>query len=66
MLIVKHKSLDLTAKEIMDSIKNHKVPSGTVVDINEDTITVSPVDGPVNLFGLITPDYEAIYYEETE
>lgn len=61
MLIVKHKDIDMTPDEIVDAILSHKIPHGTVIDITNGTITVSP-EGKSNLFGLVGDDYEAICY----
>lgn len=63
MMIVKHKAIELSPEEIMKAAAEHKPPKGMVIDITEDTITIGP-EGTINLFGLVGPDYEMVYYEE--
>ena len=63
MTIVKHKNINMTVDEILNAVISHNIPHGVVIDICDGTITVSP-EGETNLFGLIGPDYEAIFYQE--
>ena len=39
MIIVKHKTIDLTPAEIMQAAAEHNPPAGTVIDITDGTIT---------------------------
>lgn len=63
MIIVKHKSIDLTPEQILQAAASRKPPAGTVIDITDDTITIGP-EGTINLFGLVGKDYEMVYYNE--
>lgn len=63
MTIVKHRTVDLPLEEIMKAAAAHKPPKGMAIDITEETITIGP-EGTINLFGLVGPDYEMVYYEE--
>lgn len=62
MIIVKHKSINMTPEEIMLAAVEHNPPAGTVIDITDSTITIEPA-GTINLFGLVGKDYETVYYQ---
>ena len=63
MIIVKHKSIDLTPEQILQAAASRKPPTGTVIDVTDDTITIGP-EGTINQFGLVGKDYEMEYYKE--
>lgn len=63
MIIVKHKTIDMTPEQIMQAAVEHNPPAGTVIDITDGTITIGP-EGTINLFGLVGKDYEMVYYKE--
>lgn len=63
MIIVKHKTIDLTPAEIMQAAVEHNPPAGTVIDITAGTITIGP-EGTINLFGLISKEYETVFCKE--
>ena len=61
MIIVKQKTIDLTPAEIMQAAVEHNPPAGTVIDITDGTI--GP-EGTINLFGLISKEYETVFCKE--
>ncbi len=63
MVIIRHKSIDLTPEEILRAVIEHKVPSGTVIDISDGTITIGPT-GTINLLGTCDQDYEVVFFKE--
>lgn len=63
MIIVKHKTIDMTPEQIMQAAVEHNPPAGTVIDITDGTITIGP-EGTMNLFGLVGKDYEMVCYQE--
>ena len=63
MIIVKHKTIDMTPEQIMQAAVEHNPLAGTVIDITDGTVTIGP-EGTINLFGLVGKDYEMVYYQE--
>ena len=63
MIVVKHKTIDMTPEQIIQAAVEHNPPAGTVIDIADGTITIGP-EGTINLFGLVGKDYEMVYYKE--
>lgn len=63
MIIVKHKTIDMTPEQIMQAAVEHNPPAGTVIDITDGTITIGP-EGTMNLFGLVGKDYEMVFCKE--
>lgn len=65
MEIIRHRSVNLTASEIMEIVNGKPVPTGLSMDIGEDHIVIQPKN-KVNLFGEYGPgtEYEIVYYEE--
>lgn len=66
MEIIRHKSISLTAEEILAmALRKKKIPEGVTIGLTNDVIVAEPEDC-CNLFGDLTEDYEMIYYEEEE
>lgn len=63
MIIVRHKSINLTPEEILRAVVERNPPAGTVIDITDGTITIGP-EGTINLFGLISKEYETVFCKE--
>ncbi len=65
MLILKHKSLNITVEEILEAVRIGKPPTGMAMNLTEDAVIVEPLDC-INLLGEIGDDYESLFYEEVD
>jgi DNA-binding XRE family transcriptional regulator len=63
MLILKHKSLTISAEEILEAICARKAPAGTAISLTENAVVVEPLDC-MNLFGDVNSDYVSITYND--
>lgn len=64
MKIITHKSLNLTISEALAYIRKEKsLPEGVALNLTGDTAVIEPLD-KCNILGILTDDYELLYYEE--
>ena len=64
MKIITHKSLNLTISEALAYINKEKpLPEGIALNLTGDTAVIEPID-ECNILGILTEDYELLYYEE--